>query len=64
MFSTNQLIFAICFFVVFVIVMIIMYRKDLALHKREYKGAKWILLGFIVFIALLFVIKYGMKSTS
>ena len=38
MFSQGQLIFGLCFFIAFVIVMIFAYRKDLALHKIFYKG--------------------------
>ncbi|MDR7212682.1 cbb3-type cytochrome oxidase subunit 3 [Flavobacterium piscis] len=61
MFSQGQLLFAICFFIVFVIVMIFAYRKDLALHKTFYKGNYKILIGFFVFIAVLFLIKIFFK---
>ncbi|WP_299257288.1 hypothetical protein [uncultured Aquimarina sp.] len=57
MFSTGQLIFAGCFVVAFVILMIFSYRKDLKLHRKYYKGSIFILLGFIIFILLLFVLK-------
>lgn len=62
MFTTNQLIFAVCFFIGFVIVIAISYRKDKALHRKYYKGTKWVLLGFILFIALLLLLKIAMKS--
>jgi len=62
MFTTGQLIFAACFIVVFVGVMIFAYRKDLALHKRYYKGSYWILLTFLAFIAVLFIIKIATKE--
>ena len=61
MFSQGQLIFALCFFIAFVIVMIIAYRKDLALHKIFYKGNYKVLIGFLLFIAILFVIKVFFK---
>lgn len=61
MFSTGQLIFAVAFFVVFVVVIAFSYRKDIALHKKYYKGSLFVLLGFIVFIILLFVIKEFLK---
>jgi len=61
MFSKGQLVFAACFFVAFVIGMIYSYRKDLVLHKKFYKGTYKILIGFLIFIALLFVIKIVMK---
>lgn len=57
MFSTGQLIFAAIFVLVFIIVIIYSYRKDLQLHRKYYKGTVYILIGFILFIALLFVIK-------
>ncbi|MFG4004852.1 hypothetical protein ACHRV1_05480 [Flavobacterium aquidurense] len=61
MFSQGQLIFALCFFIAFVIVMIFAYRKDLALHKIFYKGNYKVLIVFLIFIALLFVIKFYFK---
>lgn len=57
MFSTGQLIFAGFFVVAFVIVMIFSYRKDKRLHKKYYKGSFYVLIGFLLFIALLFLIK-------
>lgn len=61
MFSQGQLVFAALFFISFVITMIIAYRKDLKLHQVYYKGNYKILIGFIVFIAILFVIKIYFK---
>jgi hypothetical protein len=61
MFSQGQLVFAACFFVAFVIAMIFAYRKDAKLHKIFYKGNYKILIGFIVFILILFLIKIYFK---
>ncbi|HEY4629626.1 MAG TPA: hypothetical protein VIH02_10120 [Flavobacterium sp.] len=61
MFSQGQLVFAVCFFVAFVIAMIFAYRKDAKLHKIFYKGNYKILIGFIVFILILFLIKVYFK---
>jgi len=61
MFSQGQLIFGLCFFIAFVIVMIFAYRKDLALHKVFYKGNYKVLIVFLLFIAILFVIKVFLK---
>jgi hypothetical protein len=61
MFSQGQLIFAICFFVAFVIAMIYAYRKDAKLHKVFYKGNYKILIGFILFILILFLKKIFLK---
>jgi len=61
MFSQGQLVFAACFFVAFVIAMIYAYRKDAKLHKVFYKGNFKILIGFILFIVILFLIKIFFK---
>ncbi|MEZ4778323.1 MAG: hypothetical protein R2786_02975 [Flavobacteriaceae bacterium] len=62
MFSNGQLIFAICFVIVFVTVMVISYRKDKKLHKKQFKGSFWILVGFIVFVGLLVAAKVYLKK--
>jgi uncharacterized membrane protein YccC len=61
MFSQGQLLFAGCFFVAFVIAMIYAYRKDANLHKVFYKGNYKILIGFVLFIGILFLIKIFFK---
>lgn len=61
MFTTGQLIFAILFFVGFVAAAIVMYRKDKTMHRHYYKGSYKVLIGFLLFIALLFVIKTYLK---
>ncbi|AWA31502.1 hypothetical protein HYN48_11820 [Flavobacterium magnum] len=61
MFTQGQLIFAACFFVAFVVAMIYAYRKDIVMHRQFYKGNYKILLGFLLFIGLLFVIKIYLK---
>lgn len=62
MFTTGQIYFAIFFIVVFVVAMIYVYRKDLKLHEKYYKGTYKILIAFLTFIALLFVLKAFMKE--
>jgi uncharacterized membrane protein YccC len=61
MFSTGQLIFGLLFFIAFVIAMFFSYRKDARLHQIFYKGNYKILIGFLIFIGLLFVIKIFFK---
>ncbi|PRZ24124.1 hypothetical protein BC624_104241 [Flavobacterium granuli] len=61
MFSQGQLIFALCFFVAFVIAIIFSYRKDIKIHRVFYKGNQKVLLGFIIFIGILFLIKIFFK---
>lgn len=62
MFSTGQLIFGALFFVVFVIIIILQYKKDKNLHDKNYQGVKWIAVGFTIFIITLFIIKYSLKN--
>jgi len=62
MFSTGQFGFAIFFVIAFIAIIIYSYRKDLPLHKKYYKGSYRVLLGFLVFIALLVAAKYALKS--
>ena len=61
MFTTGQWIFAALFLVAFVIAAYFAYGKDKALHQKVYKGSYKILIGFIIFIIMLFVIKFTMK---
>lgn len=61
MFSQGQLLFGVCFAIAFIIAMIIAYRKDANLHRMFYKGNYKILLGFLLFIGLLFLIKIYLK---
>ena len=62
MFSTGQIIFAILFFVAFVIFVSFSYKKDRKLHRKEYKGSFWVLVGFIAFVLILFGIKLYLKE--
>jgi hypothetical protein len=39
-----------------------MYLKDKSIHKQQYKGVKWVLLGFLLFILFLFLIKGYIKE--
>lgn len=62
MFSKGQTIFAILFVIIFIIAIFVMYRKDIYIHKQHYKGIKWILFGFLLFIAFLIAIKTVIKD--
>ncbi|OIQ20095.1 MAG: hypothetical protein BM557_05330 [Flavobacterium sp. MedPE-SWcel] len=62
MFTTGQWTFAAFFVVVFIIAMIYVYRKDIVLHKKYYKGSYKVFLGFLAFILILFVIKIYLKE--
>lgn len=61
MFSKGQWIFAALFFVSFVIAITYAYKGDKNLHKKFYKGSYWVLIGFILFIVMLFLIKVFFK---
>jgi len=61
MFTTGQWTFAALFLVAFVIAAYFAYGKDKPLHQKVYKGSYKILIAFLLFIALLFVIKITMK---
>ncbi|APA65176.1 hypothetical protein CSC80_01110 [Maribacter sp. 6B07] len=62
MFSTGQIIFAIAFAVVFTIIIIISYKKDLDFHRKNFKGVKWIGISFALFLILLLFIKFFLKE--
>ena len=62
MFSKGQTIFAILFAITFITIIVFMYLKDKSTHKLQYKGVKWVLLGFLLFILFLFLIKGYIKE--
>jgi len=62
MFSTGQWLFAGLFLIVFILVLIRSYRKDQKLHQKNYKGVIWVGAAFVIFVILLFVIKYLLRD--
>ncbi|TYB79542.1 hypothetical protein ES674_07230 [Bizionia myxarmorum] len=58
MFSTNQIIFGSLFAIVFIIILIYAYRKDIVLHRKHYKGNIWVLIAFICFVLFIVSIKW------
>ncbi|MBG43441.1 MAG: hypothetical protein CL530_05675 [Aequorivita sp.] len=62
MITTGQIVFAVLFFIAFVIIMVYSYRGDKNLHKKQYKGSLWILVGFIAFIIFLLLLKTYLKN--
>ncbi len=62
MFSTGQLIFAAFFLLAFIAVVIFAYGRDRNLHRRHYKGVRWIAIFFVTFVIILFIIKYLLKK--
>ncbi len=58
MFTKGQLIFGILFTIVFTIILVYAYRKDLKLHKKYYTGTVWVLIAFISFILFIAAIKF------
>ena len=61
MFSQGQLIFASLFFISFVVAIVYSYKKDIMVHQKFYKGSYKILIGFLLFIGILFLIKTFFK---
>lgn len=62
MFSNGQLVFALVFIVVFAIIISYSYKKDKKLHLKNYQGVKWVGIFFIIFLVILFCIKYLLKN--
>ena len=62
MFSSGQWVFAALFLLVFILVLIRAYRRDRELHARNYKGVLWVGIVFVIFVLLLFLIKYILKD--
>jgi len=62
MFSSGQLIFGVLFAIVFMVIIILSYKKDFKLHQKNYKGVKWVGIFFAIFIITLFVIKFFLKN--
>tara|TARA_B110000503_G_scaffold20782_1_gene31415 strand:+ start:769 stop:957 length:189 start_codon:yes stop_codon:yes gene_type:complete len=58
MFSFGQLIFGLCFFIVFIGVIIYSYKTDKKNQPKYFKGSYKILLGFLIVFSLLVLIKY------
>ncbi|OIQ29597.1 MAG: hypothetical protein BM564_05145 [Bacteroidetes bacterium MedPE-SWsnd-G2] len=58
MFSNGQITFGILFAIAFAIIIYFMYRKDINVHKKHFKGSAWVLLGFIGFILMIVAIKF------
>ena len=61
MFSQGQLVFSGLFFIAFIVAAIYSYRKDIKTHQEFYKGNYKILIGFGIFIGILFLIKVFFK---
>lgn len=60
MFSTGQIYFALFFVIVFVLVLIWTYRKDLKLHKIHYKNAYVVALAALAVIAIFTMITFSL----
>ncbi|MDA8657716.1 hypothetical protein N9L61_01540 [Flavobacteriaceae bacterium] len=58
MFSSGQLIFGICFFLVFTGIVIFSYRTDKKRQPLYFKGSYKILVGFLIAFSFLVLIKF------
>ena len=61
MFSQNQIIFGVLFFLVFVVIITLQYKKDIKIHQIHYRKTYQVLLAFIFFLVLLFALKLILK---
>lgn len=61
MFSTGQLVFTAFFVIVFSFIIYMAYKKDASLHRKNYKGVKWVGIVFVIFLIILFALKYFLK---
>jgi Mn2+/Fe2+ NRAMP family transporter len=57
MFSNGQLLFGLIFFILFIIIVIFSYKKDLKKLDGSYKGIRWVIVGFITFVSILAILK-------
>lgn len=62
MFSKGQIIFAICFALVFIAGMAWSYRKDVKLHQYYYKNVWVVGLGVILAITLFTIITFWLHN--
>ena len=62
MFSFGQLIFGICFFVVFVMIVILSYKADKKQQPQYFKGSYKILIGFLIAFSFLLLVKFITKQ--
>ena len=62
MFSKGQIVFAVLFAISFVVAIVMAFKKERAQHQKNFKGVLKLLIGFILFILLLFVLKTYLKS--
>tara|TARA_Y100000389_G_C17452148_1_gene515602 strand:+ start:322 stop:510 length:189 start_codon:yes stop_codon:yes gene_type:complete len=58
MFSFGQLIFGLCFFIAFVLIIYLSYKTDKKNQPTYFKGSYKILVGFMIAFSLLLLIKY------
>ncbi len=62
MFSFGQLIFGICFFVVFVMIVILSYKADKKQQPQYFMGSYKILIGFLIAFSFLLLVKFITKQ--
>jgi len=60
MFSSGQKLFALFFIIVFAVIMIWSYRKDIYLHKIYYKKVWVVALGIVLVIASFAIIAFAL----
>ena len=61
MFTTGRIIFAVSFAVIFIIVMILLFRKDKSVNSVHYPNVSKIVLGILLILLLLYLIVKARK---
>ena len=56
-FSLGQQLFTVVFMAVFLILLVVAYRRDSGTHRRHYRGVRIVFFSIVVVIFLLYVIK-------
>lgn len=61
MFTTGRILFAVSFAVIFIIVMILSFRKDKTVNSVHYPNVSKIVLGILLILLLLYLIVKARK---
>lgn len=62
MFTKGQQLFALIFAIVFIVVVIFAYRKDIHIHRKYYRKIWMVLLGIAIVIGLFVLIAHFIQN--
>lgn len=55
--TTGHWVFAGIFLLIFLVYLVWSYRKDLSLHKIQYSGSSYVMIGIVVILFALYFLK-------